>query len=321
MKSKTVNQKSETGKSPVKTSSQSSQKVFAFIDGENLHLAVETNIVTPNGKTLYRGRILDYRKFRHYLYQKFGVTKAFIFLGYLSKNDKLYDYLRRSGFELIFKRVNKMMIHGKEKVKGNVDIDIAVWSCGRTFAQFNEAVFVSGDGDFAELYDFMQEREKLRKIIVPNQWSYSKLLRAFRPEFLNNVSSVFKEKTFTNKKMTGGSGRNKSLGVSGRGRLDADSRNHGPSLSRVIRPVKNFVEKSKSPSQSGKSQAPLGDLRVSHSKSDSPSQAPVRDKKIGQVLRSDKSLGVSGHRDKSSLTNPRAVVKSPAQQKRKKKKS
>jgi len=218
---------------------QKAPRVFAFIDGQNLNLAIKTDIRNKkSGRLLYKGKVLDYKKFRHYLYQKYNVQKAYIFLGYMKKNQPLYSYFRHCGFDMVFKRINEMHIDGEEKVKGNVDIDIAVWSCGREFANFDQAVFVSGDGDFAELYDFMNECGKLSKIIVPNQWAYSKLLKSFDIEFLNGVRTLFLDK-----KMTGGSGRNKSLGVSGRGRLNVNTRDDTRSIAKPKHDVKHNFKK------------------------------------------------------------------------------
>ena len=65
---------------------------YAFIDSQNLNLGV-----------LELGWRLDFERFRIYLKEKYKVDKAFIFIGYLQKNQKLYRRLRSYGYELIFK--------------------------------------------------------------------------------------------------------------------------------------------------------------------------------------------------------------------------
>jgi len=45
---------------------------FAFIDSQNLNLSIRA-----------QGWFLDYKKFRKYLEDKYSITKAFLFLGYV----------------------------------------------------------------------------------------------------------------------------------------------------------------------------------------------------------------------------------------------
>ncbi|OGH64257.1 MAG: hypothetical protein A2821_02035 [Candidatus Magasanikbacteria bacterium RIFCSPHIGHO2_01_FULL_41_23] len=53
---------------------------FAFIDNQNIYQGVRE-----------LGWYLDWRKFRRYLLEKYEVEKAYLFLGYLPENDKLYN--------------------------------------------------------------------------------------------------------------------------------------------------------------------------------------------------------------------------------------
>ncbi|MFH1749423.1 MAG: hypothetical protein ABH837_00765, partial [bacterium] len=61
-------------------------KIYAFIDSQNLNLAIKD-----------MGWQLDFRRFRIYLKDKFKVEKAYIFIGYVKKNESLYTNLRRFG--------------------------------------------------------------------------------------------------------------------------------------------------------------------------------------------------------------------------------
>jgi hypothetical protein len=104
---------------------------------------------------------------------------------------------------------------GKLEVKGNVDTDIVLYSVGELADEFDKAVFVSGDGDFLSLYDYMDKRQKLAKIIVPNRFKYSKLLQKYRRKlaFVADVPELFGEP-----KKTRSSGRRQSsLGQPGHG--------------------------------------------------------------------------------------------------------
>ena len=67
---------------------------YAFIDGQNLYLAIQE-----------LGWKLDYKKFRIYLREKYAIEKAYMFMGFLPANQELYNFLQTVGFVLIFKPV------------------------------------------------------------------------------------------------------------------------------------------------------------------------------------------------------------------------
>ena len=46
---------------------------------------------------------LDWRKFRQYLADKHGVTKAYMFIGYMSENESLYEYMHELCFLVVLK--------------------------------------------------------------------------------------------------------------------------------------------------------------------------------------------------------------------------
>jgi uncharacterized LabA/DUF88 family protein len=53
----------------------------------------------------------------------------------------------------------------------------------RNALNYNKAVIVSGDGDFLSLYDYLDEKGKLSRIIVPNKKRYSQLLTKYAHYF------------------------------------------------------------------------------------------------------------------------------------------
>jgi uncharacterized LabA/DUF88 family protein len=148
---------------------------FAFIDSQNLNLGVGKNLY-KKGKLVYRGWKLDFRKFRKYLDDKFRVNKAFIFIGYIKENQDMYKSLQSYGYSLIFKPTVK---DDQGKPKGNIDAELVLYSAAIEFDNYDEAVIVSGDGDFACLNDFLLKKDKLKKIIIPNSKSASSLLNKF----------------------------------------------------------------------------------------------------------------------------------------------
>jgi uncharacterized LabA/DUF88 family protein len=151
---------------------------YAFIDGNNLYLGAKSQKVK-----------LDYRKLRLYLKNKFHVSKAFLFIGYDKNNESLYDAFREYGYELIFKPVVFYTENGKRQMKGNVDAELVLHAAAIEYRRYNQAVIISGDGDFACLLEFLQKKNKLARIIAPTK-RYSKLLYPFRPYITNLIDII-----------------------------------------------------------------------------------------------------------------------------------
>jgi uncharacterized LabA/DUF88 family protein len=200
-------------------------KTYAFIDSQNLNLGLKNDIANQEGRIIYRGQELDYRKFRHYLREKYNVSKAYLFIGMVPRYSKLYTHLQECGFTLIFKTISSYMNeHGHTITKGNVDTDIAIWSAGRLVQEYDKAVFVSGDGDFVSLYAYIDELGKLEKIMVPNRMRYSKLLNEYHEKllFVSDLQQLLSPRSIPFKKQmtqkkTRSSGRITSLGQPGHG--------------------------------------------------------------------------------------------------------
>jgi len=140
---------------------------YAFIDSQNLNLGVRS-----------MGWKLDYRKLRLYLKNKYGVEKAFMFIGLVANNQRLYTSLQSAGFILVFKPTVRYFENGKETVKGNVDAELVLHAAAVEYKNYKKAVIISGDGDFACLVDYLSSKGKLLHVLTPNA-KYSQLLRPF----------------------------------------------------------------------------------------------------------------------------------------------
>jgi uncharacterized LabA/DUF88 family protein len=157
---------------------------YAFIDSQNLNLGIKK-----------LGWKLDYKKFRKYLAEKYGVTKAYMFIGFSSLNQSLYDRLQESGFVLVFKPT----IPDREgKIKGNVDADL-VLRAALEIAEYDKAVVVSSDGDFYSLVLHLYTAGQLEAVLSPDIQHCSKLLRQAardKVRFMDNlqVRLEYKEK-------------------------------------------------------------------------------------------------------------------------------
>ncbi len=150
--------------------------VYAFIDSQNLNLGTSKDLYKGK-KLIYKGWKLDFKKFRQYLKDKFKVEKAFLFIGYIKNNFNLYKYLESCGYELIYKPTT---IDNQGKPKGNVDAEIVLHSAVIQYKNFDKAVFVAGDGDYLCLYEYLEQKKKLLRIIIPNLKSESSLLKKFQ---------------------------------------------------------------------------------------------------------------------------------------------
>ncbi len=150
-------------------------KVYAFIDSQNLNYGTSKDIRT-NKKLIYKGWKLDFQKFRIYLVNKFRVQKTFLFIGYIPQHKNLYRKLISYGYEIVFKPT---VCDRSGKPKGNVDAEIVLHSAAIEYKNFSKAVIVSGDGDFYCLLEYLNNKNKLGAIVIPNKKSESSLLKEF----------------------------------------------------------------------------------------------------------------------------------------------
>ncbi len=162
---------------------QDKENNYAFIDSQNLYLAIRN-----------QGWLLDFVKFRQYLKDRFWITKAYIFIGYVQNNQALYTFLQEASYVLIFKPTLKLP---DDTHKGNVDAELVLHAMIQ-YENYNKAVIVTGDGDFHCLVEYLYNNKKLKRLIIPNKFRFSSLLRQFTESitFLNGT----KGKLHKNKK-------------------------------------------------------------------------------------------------------------------------
>lgn len=151
---------------------------YAFIDSQNLNLGIRD-----------AGWQLDFARFRIYLRDKYHIAKAFLFIGYVAGNEARYTYLQQAGYIVIFKPTIPTLDHNHQlKPKGNVDAELVLHAMIQ-YANYDKAVIISGDGDFHCLIEYLEQRKKLHRVLVPNHKKYSALLRRFMPfiEYLDGL--------------------------------------------------------------------------------------------------------------------------------------
>lgn len=131
-----------------------SKNNFAYIDGANLHKGTES-----------LSWKFDYKRFRVWLQEKYGVDQAYLFLGLVPKYKDLYTRLQEYGYTLVFKEV---IFDGEGKAKGNCDADIVVRAMQDAYeGKFTKAILVSSDGDFSPLVKFLIGKDKMEIILSP----------------------------------------------------------------------------------------------------------------------------------------------------------
>lgn len=138
------------------------EKNYAFIDSQNLNLSIRS-----------LGWNLDFKRFRTYLKEKYNVTQAFLFIGYIKGNGDLYAALQKAGFICIFKPT---LEYKDGQTKGNCDAELVLQAMIE-YPKYDQAVIVTGDGDFYCLVKYLIEKDKLKAIIVPNMHKFSALLK------------------------------------------------------------------------------------------------------------------------------------------------
>jgi len=156
--------------------SMQTEQNIAYVDGQNLYMGTAKSSPQWN---------IDLARFRTYLQQKYGVVRAYYYLGYVQQGldyEKLYETIQTAGFILVFREHNSAML-GKKK--GNVDSDIIFSIMKRLYLkdEFSKVVLVSGDGDYKSLVDFLVEHGKFEKILFPN--------RKFRSSLYKTLSSTY----------------------------------------------------------------------------------------------------------------------------------
>ena len=169
---------------------QKVKKNNAYIDGANLHKGI--------GQLNWD---FDYGKFRVWLREKYGVGQAYLFLGFISKYKALYTRLQEQGYTLVFKDIT---YDGKGKVKGNCDADIVVKVMKDAYEEnFEQAILVSSDGDYASLVSFLLEKKKIQSVLspaLPQKCSILLKRTGVKISYLNDQKTILSGKPSDKKK-------------------------------------------------------------------------------------------------------------------------
>src|SRR6185437_1617442 len=137
---------------------------YAFIDSQNLNLGVQKI-----------GWKMDWKRFRQWLADTYGITHAYMFIGYMAENESLYELMHDHGYLVVLKPTLEVKAKpedeaGKENeeqkpiVKGNIDADLVLYAM-KEYRNYDKAVNVSGDGDYFGLVEYLAQEGKLIKLL------------------------------------------------------------------------------------------------------------------------------------------------------------
>lgn len=146
---------------------------------------------------------IDLRRFRLYLDEKYNVSHAYYFLGYVQEgNQELYESIQDAGFILVFRQHNPKMIGVK---KGNVDSDIIFYVMKKMYKkeEFDKVILVSGDGDYKLLVDFLIEERRFGRILFPNRKFASSLYKELGDQYFGYLESEDVKNKIARKKEKG----------------------------------------------------------------------------------------------------------------------
>ncbi len=151
--------------------------VYAFIDSQNLNVGTQKF-----------GWKMNWVKLRKFLADEYGVTKAFMFIGYIPENESLYEQMHEAGYMVVLKPTFDMTRPRPEDkpddkkdeerhIKGNVDAELVLWTM-KEMSNYQKAIIVSGDGDFYSLVEYLEGKGRLLHLLTPSG-HYSQLYNRY----------------------------------------------------------------------------------------------------------------------------------------------
>jgi uncharacterized LabA/DUF88 family protein len=128
-----------------------SNKIALFIDGANLHATCRTV-----------GFDIDYKRLLQEFASRGTLVRALYYTTIedqeISSIRPLTDWLAYNGYTIVTKATKEFIdASGRRKVKGNMDIELAV-DAMELAEHVDQIVLFSGDGDFRSLVEAVQRR-------------------------------------------------------------------------------------------------------------------------------------------------------------------
>ncbi len=164
---------------------------YAYIDNQNLYMAT---------KFADEPWLIDMRRFRVYLKEKYHVSKAYLFMGaYNPDYEKRYSRYAEYGYELVFRPHSSESLGSK---KGNVDTDLVFYCMRDALADksMDKVLIVSRDGDYFRMVEYLSKLDKLEKVLLPSHKNASSLYKKLSREFYTYLDNPKLNRRFKVKK-------------------------------------------------------------------------------------------------------------------------
>ncbi|MDE0764938.1 MAG: NYN domain-containing protein [Amylibacter sp.] len=145
------------------------ERLGLFIDGSNLHASLKAINLD-----------IDYKLLKKEFMRRGKLLRAYYYTALLEDDENsplrpLVDWLSYNGFTLVTKPAKEYRDSlGKRKVKGNMDIELAV-DAMELAPHLDHIVIFSGDGDFCSLVESIQ-RQGVRVSIVSTTHSQPSMI-------------------------------------------------------------------------------------------------------------------------------------------------
>lgn len=125
---------------------------------------------------------MDFEKLIKYFRTRFGATNILYYAGLDSENKKqilFYELLQKFGYEIKLVPVKRFK-DGKRK--GDVDARLT-FEAMKYFNDYNKAIFLTGDGDYYWLLEYLLEKGKDIKLMAHSKNTAQELKQLFGGEF------------------------------------------------------------------------------------------------------------------------------------------
>lgn len=147
------------------------RKVYVFIDASNIIYGCNDT-----------GWKMDFVKLLQYLKARFGATRVLYYAGLDQVNKKqvlFYEALQRFWYEL---RLVPVKTFRGGKRKGDVDARLT-FEAMRDFGEYDEAIFLTGDGDYFWLLEYLLQTGKTIRLLAHRHCTAKELRQLFKGEF------------------------------------------------------------------------------------------------------------------------------------------
>ncbi len=135
---------------PQKIKKVNSAKIYVFIDASNIIYSSRSV-----------GWKVDFKKLLEYLKTRYGASRVLYYAGVDNENYKqlgFYEKLQQLGFEL---RLVPMKKFADGRKKADCDARMA-FEAMLYFKEYSSAIFLTGDGDFYWLLEFLKGKKKIK---------------------------------------------------------------------------------------------------------------------------------------------------------------